>query len=60
MTAALRTCSIVYTLAQVAVIRGTYLGIEFMSKENEGRGGSVINISSYAGIKPHARMHGVI
>ena len=34
---------------QAAVIQGTYLGIEFMSKENGGTGGSVINISSYAG-----------
>ena len=36
---------------QTAVIQGTYLGIEFMSKDNGGRGGSVINISSYAGMQ---------
>jgi len=40
----------VYIVLQNAVIQGTYLGIEFMSKENEGTGGSIINISSYAGI----------
>ena len=42
----------VYAILQTAVIQGTYLGIEFMSKENEGTGGSIINISSYAGIEP--------
>ena len=31
------------------MIQGTYLGIEFMSKDNGGTGGSIINISSYAG-----------
>ncbi|XP_065883422.1 15-hydroxyprostaglandin dehydrogenase [NAD(+)]-like [Dysidea avara] len=35
-----------------AVIQGTYLGIEFMSQQNSGRGGSVINISSFAGLMP--------
>ncbi|XP_065919440.1 15-hydroxyprostaglandin dehydrogenase [NAD(+)]-like isoform X1 [Dysidea avara] len=35
-----------------AVIQGTYLGIEFMSKQNNAQGGLVVNISSYAGLLP--------
>ena len=39
------------------MIQGTYLGIEFMSKDNGGRGGSIINISSYAGIQLFIKFH---
>ncbi|XP_043917644.1 15-hydroxyprostaglandin dehydrogenase [NAD(+)] [Protopterus annectens] len=37
-----------------SVIRGTYLGLQYMSKENDGQGGSIINMSSIAGLVPAA------
>lgn len=37
-----------------SVIRGTYLGLQYMSKENGGQGGSIINMSSIAGLVPAA------
>ncbi|XP_037991977.1 15-hydroxyprostaglandin dehydrogenase [NAD(+)] isoform X1 [Motacilla alba alba] len=50
-----------------SVIRGTYLGIEYMKKGNGGDGGVIINISSLAGLMPAAfqpvycaTKHGVI
>ncbi|KAM9788633.1 15-hydroxyprostaglandin dehydrogenase [NAD(+)]-like [Neosynchiropus ocellatus] len=36
----------------MGVIRGTYLGLEHMSKRSGGRGGVVINVASMAGIGP--------
>ncbi|XP_062430660.1 15-hydroxyprostaglandin dehydrogenase [NAD(+)] isoform X1 [Rhea pennata] len=50
-----------------SVIRGTYLGLEYMRKGNGGDGGVIINISSLAGLMPAAfqpvycaTKHGVI
>ncbi|XP_071663795.1 15-hydroxyprostaglandin dehydrogenase [NAD(+)] isoform X3 [Patagioenas fasciata] len=50
-----------------SVIRGTYLGLEYMGKGNGGDGGVIINISSLAGLMPAAfqpvycaTKHGVI
>ncbi|KAG8453814.1 hypothetical protein GDO86_000443 [Hymenochirus boettgeri] len=50
-----------------SVIRGTYIGLEHMSKKNGGQGGVIINISSLAGLTPaayqpvySASKHGVI
>uniref|UniRef100_A0A8B9MHR6 15-hydroxyprostaglandin dehydrogenase [NAD(+)] n=1 Tax=Accipiter nisus TaxID=211598 RepID=A0A8B9MHR6_9AVES len=50
-----------------SVIRGTYLGLEYMGKGNGGNGGVIINISSLAGLMPAAfqpvycaTKHGVI
>lgn len=34
---------------QISVIRGTYLALEHMSKENGKEGGTIINVSSMAG-----------
>lgn len=34
---------------QVAVIEGTFLGIEFLSSRRGGRGGVIINVSSMGG-----------
>jgi short-subunit dehydrogenase len=34
---------------QVAVIEGTYLGVEHMSVRKGGEGGTIINISSFGG-----------
>ncbi|XP_054612088.1 15-hydroxyprostaglandin dehydrogenase [NAD(+)]-like [Dunckerocampus dactyliophorus] len=36
----------------VAVIRATYLALEYMSKLNGGQGGAIVNISSMAAFKP--------
>ncbi|XP_028838424.1 15-hydroxyprostaglandin dehydrogenase [NAD(+)]-like [Denticeps clupeoides] len=36
------------------VIRGTFLALELMKKENGGRGGVIVNIASMAGLGPHA------
>lgn len=35
--------------SQVAVMEGTFLGIEYMSTQKGGRGGAIINMASYAG-----------
>ncbi|XP_019377340.1 PREDICTED: 15-hydroxyprostaglandin dehydrogenase [NAD(+)] [Gavialis gangeticus] len=50
-----------------SVIRGTYIGLEYMRKENGGDGGVIINISSMAGLMPAthqpvycATKHGII
>ncbi|MEE6460954.1 hypothetical protein FKM82_001150 [Ascaphus truei] len=50
-----------------SVIRGTYIGLEHMNKNNGGQGGVIINISSLAGLTPAAYQpvycaskHGVI
>ncbi|KAK2873196.1 hypothetical protein Q8A67_023093 [Cirrhinus molitorella] len=49
------------------VVRGTYLALEHMKKENGGNGGVIINISSMAGLGPlpmapiyTATKHGVV
>uniref|UniRef100_A0A9R1SDG3 15-hydroxyprostaglandin dehydrogenase [NAD(+)] n=2 Tax=Cyprinus carpio TaxID=7962 RepID=A0A9R1SDG3_CYPCA len=49
------------------VIRGTYLTLEHMKKENSGNGGVIVNISSIAGLGPlplapiyTATKHGVV
>ena len=34
---------------QHAVIEGTYLALEYMSTNNGGKGGTVVNVSSLAG-----------
>lgn len=51
----------------VSVISGTYLGLDYMSKQNGGEGGIVINMSSLAGLMPAAQQpvysaskHGII
>lgn len=51
----------------VSVISGTYLGLDYMSKQNGGEGGIIINISSIAGLMPVAQQpvycaskHGII
>ncbi|XP_067852038.1 15-hydroxyprostaglandin dehydrogenase [NAD(+)]-like isoform X2 [Heptranchias perlo] len=51
----------------VSVIRGTYLGLQYMSRKNGGAGGVIINVSSLAGIEPiifapvyTASKHGVV
>ncbi|XP_078086801.1 15-hydroxyprostaglandin dehydrogenase [NAD(+)]-like isoform X2 [Mustelus asterias] len=51
----------------VSVIRGTYLGLNYMSKKTGGAGGVIINISSISGIHPiisapvySASKHGVL
>ncbi|XP_072446280.1 15-hydroxyprostaglandin dehydrogenase [NAD(+)]-like [Chiloscyllium punctatum] len=36
----------------VSVIKGTYLGIQHMSKETGGKGGVIVNIASLAGLIP--------
>uniref|UniRef100_A0A8D0GPA2 15-hydroxyprostaglandin dehydrogenase [NAD(+)] n=1 Tax=Sphenodon punctatus TaxID=8508 RepID=A0A8D0GPA2_SPHPU len=50
-----------------SVIRGTYIGLEYMKKGNGGDGGVIINISSLAGLMPAAHQpvycatkHGII
>jgi len=42
-----------------AVVDGTYLGLELMSKKNGGRGGVITNISSAAGLQlmPYAHVY---
>lgn len=51
----------------VSVISGTYLGLDYMSKQNGGEGGIIINMSSIAGLMPVAQQpvycaskHGII
>ncbi|XP_072368749.1 15-hydroxyprostaglandin dehydrogenase [NAD(+)]-like isoform X1 [Scyliorhinus torazame] len=51
----------------VSMIRGTYLGLNYMSKKTGGAGGVIVNISSMAGIIPmifgpvySASKHGVL
>lgn len=51
----------------VSVISGTYLGLDYMSKQNGGEGGVIINMSSLAGLMPVAQQpvysaskHGII
>uniref|UniRef100_A0A2K5DKL5 15-hydroxyprostaglandin dehydrogenase [NAD(+)] n=1 Tax=Aotus nancymaae TaxID=37293 RepID=A0A2K5DKL5_AOTNA len=39
----------------VSVISGTYLGLDYMSKQNGGEGGIIINMSSLAGLIPVAQ-----
>ncbi|XP_043560527.1 15-hydroxyprostaglandin dehydrogenase [NAD(+)] isoform X1 [Chiloscyllium plagiosum] len=41
-----------------SVIRGTYLALEYMSKENGGKGGVIVNMASLAGLFPAA--HGPV
>ncbi|KAK2504954.1 hypothetical protein MC885_008145 [Smutsia gigantea] len=50
-----------------SVISGTYLGLDYMSKQNGGEGGVIINMSSLAGLMPVAQQpvycaskHGII
>ncbi|XP_062991376.1 15-hydroxyprostaglandin dehydrogenase [NAD(+)] isoform X2 [Elgaria multicarinata webbii] len=52
---------------KISVIRGTYLGLDYMKTENGGTGGAIVNISSLAGLMPAAHQpvysaskHGVI
>ncbi|XP_012990213.1 15-hydroxyprostaglandin dehydrogenase [NAD(+)] [Esox lucius] len=49
------------------VVRGTYLALQHMKKENGGRGGVIVNVSSLAGLGPlltapiyTATKHGVV
>ena len=42
---------------QHAVIEGTYLALEYMSTNNGGKGGTVINVSSMAGQSSMATLH---
>ena len=35
---------------QIAVMEGTYLGLEYMSTQRGGRGGSIINMASFGGM----------
>uniref|UniRef100_UPI00398EB586 15-hydroxyprostaglandin dehydrogenase [NAD(+)]-like n=1 Tax=Pristiophorus japonicus TaxID=55135 RepID=UPI00398EB586 len=51
----------------VSVIKGTYLGLEYMSKETGGAGGVIVNVASMAGLIPFitgpvyaASKHGVV
>ncbi|XP_020383022.1 15-hydroxyprostaglandin dehydrogenase [NAD(+)]-like [Rhincodon typus] len=37
----------------VSVIKGTYLGIQHMSKETGGKGGVIVNIASMSGVTPY-------
>jgi len=39
---------------QNAVVRGTLLGFQYMGKDEGGKGGVVVNISSIAGLGPYA------
>ncbi|XP_067852036.1 15-hydroxyprostaglandin dehydrogenase [NAD(+)]-like [Heptranchias perlo] len=36
----------------ISVIKGTYLGLQHMSKENGGSGGVIVNVASMAGLLP--------
>jgi len=38
---------------QNAVVRGTLLGLQYMGKDEGGKGGVVVNISSIAGLGPY-------
>ncbi|XP_006770792.1 PREDICTED: 15-hydroxyprostaglandin dehydrogenase [NAD(+)] isoform X1 [Myotis davidii] len=51
----------------VSVISGTYLGLDYMSKQNGGEGGIIVNMSSLAGLMPVAQQpvycaskHGIV
>ncbi|XP_060634679.2 15-hydroxyprostaglandin dehydrogenase [NAD(+)] isoform X1 [Anolis sagrei] len=51
----------------IALIRGTYIGLEYMKPENGGNGGAIVNIASLAGLLPapqqpvySASKHGVV
>ncbi|XP_054845467.1 15-hydroxyprostaglandin dehydrogenase [NAD(+)] isoform X2 [Eublepharis macularius] len=51
----------------ISMIRGTYIGLDYMKTENGGNGGAIVNISSLAGLMPVpyqpvycASKHGVI
>uniref|UniRef100_UPI0025413FD9 15-hydroxyprostaglandin dehydrogenase [NAD(+)] n=1 Tax=Euleptes europaea TaxID=460621 RepID=UPI0025413FD9 len=51
----------------ISVIRGTYIGLDYMKTENGGNGGAIVNIASLAGLMPVpfqpvycASKHGVI
>uniref|UniRef100_A0A8C1VUU2 Zgc:56585 n=1 Tax=Cyprinus carpio TaxID=7962 RepID=A0A8C1VUU2_CYPCA len=57
----------VLCLSQGGVVRGTYLALEHMKKENGGNGGVIVNVSSMAGLGPFpmapiytATKHGVV
>ena len=39
-------------LLQNAVVRGTLLGLQYMGKDEGGKGGVVVNTSSIAGLTP--------
>lgn len=43
------TMILLYFLYQISVIRGTYIGLDYMKKENGGNGGVIVNIASIAG-----------
>jgi len=43
-------CLAVHVVFQGGVVRGTYLALEHMKKENGGNGGVIINIASMAGL----------
>ncbi|XP_062837447.1 15-hydroxyprostaglandin dehydrogenase [NAD(+)] isoform X2 [Anolis carolinensis] len=52
---------------KIALIRGTYLGLQYMKPENGGNGGAIVNIASLAGLLPapqqpvySASKHGVV
>lgn len=42
-------CDTLYFLFQISVIRGTYIGLDYMKTENGGNGGVIVNMSSLAG-----------
>ncbi|XP_053110763.1 15-hydroxyprostaglandin dehydrogenase [NAD(+)] isoform X2 [Hemicordylus capensis] len=51
----------------ISMIRGTYIGLDYMKTENGGSGGVIVNISSLAGLVPVAHQpvycaskHGVV
>ncbi|KAJ6668636.1 hypothetical protein lerEdw1_012118 [Lerista edwardsae] len=51
----------------ISVIRGTYIGLDYMKTENGGNGGVIVNMSSLAGLIPvgqqpvySASKHGVV
>jgi len=39
-------------LLQNAVVRGTLLGLQYMGKDEGGKGGVVVNMSSIVGLEP--------
>jgi 15-hydroxyprostaglandin dehydrogenase (NAD) len=41
-------------LLQNAVVRGTLLGLQYMGKDEGGKGGVVVNTASVAGLAPFA------
>ena len=41
-------------LLQNAVVRGTLLGLQYMGKDETGKGGVVVNIASVVGLAPLA------